>query len=74
MLEVAQERSIWDWIGSIGGAMVTAAAGYAMTRFEPRDSLSWEKYMSLPVKAVGYALIGYAAYDAMRDWLEKGNG
>lgn len=74
MAEATDKRGVWDQIGTIGGAMVTAAAGYAMTRFEPRSDLAWEEHIALPIKAAGYALIGYAVYDALRDWLGKGNG
>lgn len=75
MIEVSDEKlGFWDHVGNIGGAMVTAAAGFAMTRFEARASLPWEKNLEWPVKIAGYALMGYAVYDALRDWLGKGNG
>lgn len=71
---MAENGGIWGQIGRIGGAMVAAAAGYGMTRFEPKAGLAWEEQMKWPVRITGYALIGYAAYDAMRDWLSKGKG
>lgn len=71
---MAETTGIWDQIGRVGGAMVAAAAGYGMTRFEPKPGLSWEAQMKWPVRIVGYALIGYAVYDAARDWLSRGKG
>ena len=72
MLQVSDEKlGFWDHVGNIGGAMVTAAAGFAMTRFEARPELSWEKYMETPVKVAGYILLAYGLYDGVRDWLGK---
>lgn len=73
MLTVSEKpKGFWDHIGNIGGAMVTAAAGYTMTRFEARPNLPWEKNMVWPVRIAGYVLLAYGIYDGLRDWIDKG--
>lgn len=69
---MAEDDGIWGQIGRVGGAMVAAAAGYGMTRFKAKPELAWEKQLELPIRITGYALIGYAFYDAIRGWLAKG--
>ena len=68
---MAQEHIIWRGINVAGRVLVTAYAGYGLARFEPDPKLKWEKHIRLPLKLVGYGLIGYAAYDAIRVALLK---
>lgn len=70
MDEQAQKvEGVWSHIGTIGGVLVSAYAGFLMTQFEPKQQLPYEKHMKWPVKIAGYVVIGYAVYDGLRNYL-----
>lgn len=72
MAEVARrDEGVWGHVGTIGGALVSAYAGYLMTRFEPKAGLPYEKHMKWPVKVAGYVVIAYAVYDGLRSYAAK---
>lgn len=65
------KKALMEKVGSLGGAMVSAYAGYMMTQFAPKAELGYEKQLAPLVKLGGWLLMGFALYDVVRGGLAR---